>query len=224
MRQTIFFLTFLLLATVHANSQDLETVVGKKSIENYQDYLIKNPRTPNILTLTDSLREMWDRKNIKNYHCFCHCNCLEIFINKKDEIQFEGKKVDKSGLKDSILYAFENPDNHQSLPEHEIIKSKFFGAFVRSKGVVDIISKDASPELYSEIIEIAESAFAEIRQNWAKYFFDKRYNDLEEKARNELNDLIPIRIRFERYKPWNLRLPPPPLPKYGFKGIPDNGE
>lgn len=224
MRQTIFFLTFLLLATLNANSQDIETIVGEKSIESYQDYLIKNPKTPYILTLTDSLRQMWDRKNIKNYHCFCYCNCLEIFINKKGEIQFEGKKVDKSELKDSILYALKNPDKRQDLPENEFVRSKYFGDFVRSKGIVDIITKDVSPELYSKIIEIAESAFVEIRQNWAIYFYNNRYNDLEEKARNELNDLIPIRVRFERYMPWNLRLPSPPLPKYGLNGIPDNDE
>lgn len=224
MRQIIFFLTFLLLVIANANSQDIDTIVGERSIENYQDYLIKNPRTPYILTLTDSLRQMWDRKNIENFHCYCYCNCLEIFINLKDEIQFEGKVIDKSRLKDSIYYSIENFNHRQNLPELETIKTELFGPFVRSKGIVDIITKELKPELYSEIIEIVESAFNEIRQYWAKYIFDKNYINLEEQDRNEIDKLIPIRIRFERYMPWNLRLPMPIPPKYDLEGMPDNDE
>jgi hypothetical protein len=167
---------------------------------------------------------MWDRQNIKNYHCFCYCNCIELFVNLKSEIRLENKEIDISDLKDSLVYAIDNPDNRQSLPEKEVIKSAYFGEFVRSKGIVDIITKDANQEFYSEIIKIVESAFIEIRNNWARYFFDKDYIYLDKQLKVKLDKLLPFKIRFERYMPWNLRLPYPPEEKYELKGIPDSEE
>ncbi len=86
--------------------QSLEKVIGKKTIENYQNYLIENPKTPFLITITDSLRQMWDRENIKNYHCFCYCNCIEIIANSRDKIYLEGKLLGINQLHDSLEYSF----------------------------------------------------------------------------------------------------------------------
>ena len=124
-------------------------------------------------------------------------------------------------MKELILYSIENPDNKQNLPEKEIIKSEF-GTFVRSKGIIDIITKNINSKFYSETIIAVKSAFVEIRKEWAKYFYDTDYDDLNKKCKEKIDKLIPVRIRFERYMPWNLRLPLPPSQKLELKGIPNN--
>lgn len=204
------------------NGQDSELDNLDRSIENYQNYLIENPTSPHIISITDSLRQMWDTKNIKNFHCFCYCNCIDLLVNSKNEIKLENKKVSITELKDALVVAIDNPENLQNLPEKEIIKPEYFGDFVRSKGIVDILTQNANPEFYSKIIEITKSAFDEIRERWAKYFFDKDYFNLDEDLKGKLDDLLPYKIRFERYMPSNLRLPPPPAQKIGLEGIPDN--
>lgn len=221
MKHIYYILIFLLIFTKDVNCQDIETIVGSKTIENYQKFLIENPCSPLIISITDSLRQMWDRQNIENYHCYCNSNCIEILVNSKNEIRFENKDINISNLKESLIYAIENPNNKQNLPEKEIIKSKFFGDIVRSKGIVDIMTSDVTPEFYSEIIVVVESAFIEIRVKWAKYFFAKDNIILDKQSKEELNKLLPFRIRFERYIPGNLRLPYPPAQKYKLEGFPD---
>lgn len=220
--QKIFVIfSFFLLAINTLNSQTLTATIKNKSIKSYQNFLIKNPETQLIIQITDSLRQLWDRENIKNYYCFCNSNCIELFINSDNELLLKGEKIKIQDLKELILYSIENPNNKQNLPEKEIIKSEF-GAFVRSKGMIDIITKNIDPKLYTEIIIEAKSAFFEIRKEWAKYFYDTEYDDLNKKYKEKIDKLIPIRIRFERYMPWNLRLPLPPSQKLELKGIPNN--
>ncbi len=193
--------------------QSLEKVIGKKTIENYQNYLIVNPETPFLITITDSLRQMWDRENIKIYHCFCYCNCLEIIVNSKDKIYLEGKLLGINQLQDSLEYSFRNPDWHQDLPEIETIITKDFGPVNRSKGIIDIITKNIDSASYSRIIEDAKQVFLTERQFFAKLIYAKNYEDLSKEIKSEIDTLFPFRIRFERYIPEKLRLPNPPRPK-----------
>ncbi|SMO93555.1 hypothetical protein SAMN06265379_1204 [Saccharicrinis carchari] len=221
MRHTFYILFILFVTAKNIHCQNIEKIIGNNSIEHYQEYLIMNPHSPLIIAISDSLRKMWDRENIKNYHCFCNCNCIELLVNSENKILLENKEIDISKLKDSLVYAIENPDNKQNLPEKEIFKSDFFGDFIRSKGIIDIISRNTNQKFYSEIIKTTESAFIEIREKWSKYLYDTDYNNLDTHEKAKLDKLLPIRIRFERYMPWNLRLPAPPNQHFNLNGISD---
>ena len=220
-QKTFLFFSFIVFIINTLSGQTLKETIKSKSIASYQDFLIKNPETPFIIEITDTLRQLWDRENIKNYHCFCNSNCIELLINSDNELLLDGEKIKIQDLKELILYSIENPDNKQNLPEKEIIKSEF-GTFVRSKGIIDIITKNINSKFYSETIIAVKSAFVEIRKEWAKYFYDTDYDDLNKKCKEKIDKLIPVRIRFERYMPWNLRLPLPPSQKLELKGIPNN--
>ncbi len=212
MRIILFCLFVLFLIINSGNCQEMKPLLLESSIKNYQKYLLDNPRTPHLKEITDSLRLMWDRQNIKNFHTFCNSNCLEVFMNSKDKILFEEKEIDKSELKELIYYSIKNPNNRQDLPEKRIVKTDLFGDFYCSTGVVDIITNDANPELYSDIIVLVKDAFMEIRKEWARYMYSQDYLTLSERIKKDIDIIIPIKIRFERYMPWNLRLPPLPTP------------
>ena len=115
---------------------------------------------------------------------------------------------------------YNNYERKQYLPEREVLKDTLFGFFVRSKGVFDIISFNANPSVYSEVIKISKNIFNTKRNYWATILYEKEYEKLDKNTRNHFDKLIPYKIRFERYRPDNLYLPPPPIPQYELKAFP----
>jgi hypothetical protein len=220
MRKFLFYIVLTIIIIENGFSQNIINFSENKTIDDYQVYLINYPKTSEIIAISDTLRKMWDKLNIENFHIDCNCNCIELFINFNEKYLLEGKEVKKSELKDLLKYSIENPENLEFLPEKEVINTKF-GNVIRSKGIVDIITKDINQKTYAETIEIVILAFAEIRDEWSKYYFEKNYLELNEESRNEINKIVPIVIRFERYMPWNLRMPLPPESSSTLKGLPD---
>ncbi len=208
----ILMLTFF--GFYNLESQNIKNSIRKQTILQYQEYLIENPWSRDILEITDTLRALWDKENLENYHSFCLCNCIGLYINPLNELLLNGEHIDTIRLKDKLYQFIKIEGNSTQCPEPEIYKSDYFGAVYRTKGTIDIISQNASPEFYSEIIEIAKSVFHDIRNEWAMFFYNTNYQFLSQEKQIEIDKLTPIRITFERYMPYRLRLPFPPAPKF----------
>ena len=206
-------ITFIFFGFYFLKSQSIENSIRKQTIENFQDYLIENPWSPEIIEITDTLRALWDKENLENYHSFCLCNCISLYINPLNELLLNGEPIDTIRLKDELYQFIKHEGYSPPCPEPEIYNSDYFGAVYRTKGTIDLISQNANPEFYSEIIEIAKSVFHEIRNEWAVFFYKTDYHQLTTEEQLEIDKLTPIRIRFERYMPYRMRLPYPPAPK-----------
>jgi len=209
----IFIITLILFGLYKLEGQNIESSIRKQTIIDFQEYLIENPKTPDIIKITDSLRVLWDKENLINYHSFCLCNCLRLYINPNNELLLNGEPIDTTELKNKLYQYIRIKGYNTTCPEPEIYKSDYFGAIYRTKGTIDLISYNASSEFYSEILEIAKSVFHEIRNELAVFFYNIDYQLLSKEKQVELDKLTPIRIRFERYMPYRMRLPYPPAPK-----------
>ena len=218
----LFPLLFALCFTSISKAQNIDTIRNSSSLNLYQDYLIEHPETRFLTEFTDSLREMWDSINKINYHKFNHPNHLVIYLNYSNQILFRDEIVKLKDLEEILYFSINNQQNNDFLPEKEDVNSDLFGVTSRSKATVNIITSNANPDFYAEIIKIVKNAFDRARDYSLHLSYGKNYEELIESQKNEVNQLFPYRINFESFIPGQIRLPmPPPSENDGTEPLPE---
>jgi len=214
MKKEVYILVIsLILISCKAQDSKHEWNEIKKSgsVEKYQDYLIKYPQTKHLSEITDSLRNFWKEYAVENWHYDCFGNCLILLINKNGELLFENKQVDENDLKEKIKYSILNPEYSENLPEKEPVLTENLGEFMVSRGMIDIIAdKELNVKKYSQIIKLVKESFIEMREWYSNEIFGKPFKNLDEKQKKDIEIIVPMRIRFERYLPVPKDIPPPP--------------
>lgn len=208
---TIFLTLFILNSCSLSNSNDeWKTVKQTCTTETYQDFLIKYPRTKHLKEITDSLRVFWKRHNESIAHSHCHGNCIKLLINSEGMLLLNYKPIVKGQLKEYIKKSILNSDRLESLPEFKTVEIKDLGTFEVSSGIIEIgTDKELKPKKYSLIIETVKEAFVEIRNDFSTKLWGKKINDLNQIEQNQIELIVPIRIRLESFDT-NPAMPTPP--------------
>jgi len=114
-------------------------------------------------------------------------------------------------MKEKIKYSILNPEDLPDLPDKEIVTIENLGDFEVSRGVIDIFTdKELKKELYSEAIELVKESFMEIRNDISMKLYGKDFKKLNQKQKENIETIMPIKIRFERYIAGPPEVPPPP--------------
>ncbi len=209
------FLTLVILNSCSLSKSNGEWTKVKQTCtkETYQDFLIKYPRTRHLKEITDSLRVFWKRYNESLYHAHGHGNCIRLLINSEGMLLFRSTPINRAQLKDQIKKSILNPDRLESLPEFKTVEIKDLGTFEVSKGIIEIgTDKKLNPKTYSIIIEIVKETFIEIRNDYSEKLWGKKVKELNQIEQNQIELIVPIRIRFESF---DTNPPmPTPLPRH----------
>jgi biopolymer transport protein ExbD len=120
-------------------------------------------------------------------------NVLVVLINRQDQLMVEGKVMEVKELKQKTIEFFSNPNDEPDLPEKELVtvdfptgvSTRFPGGpaeFMVSKGVVSLQNdRSTTYGKYLEVQNELVAAVNELRNQFAKENFGRKYDDLDSK-------------------------------------------
>lgn len=127
-------------------------------------------------------------------------NVLVVLINKDDQLMVEGQVMDLSELRDKTIEFFSNPNDNPDLPEKELTVIDFpagqsiafpngTAELMVSKGVVSLQNdRSTTYGKYLMVQNELVAAVTELRNQFAKDYFGKSYDDLD--AKNSIDEAI----------------------------------
>ena len=149
-------------------------------------------------------------------------NGLEIYLNHKNEILYEGKILRK---KDSLITKSKeyiaNPNYDTHLPEKKSDSVKYFGIYDISKQFIFVygsFKRDSSENRTSwndfiDLIKTLEESYFQLRNELSQKKWGKDFNKLEFDKQLSVRKIYPIRIYiFLDHEP--IRIPPPEPAKF----------
>lgn len=122
-------------------------------------------------------------------------NVVIVRINSQDRIMVGSQPTDVSQIKDKIVEFITNPADDPNMPEKEVKDIKGFGSYPVSKGVVSLQNDKGT--LYNSYIQVQNEivkAFNEMRDQFAKQNYGKKYARLDEAHQKIVKDAIPQNI------------------------------
>lgn len=122
-------------------------------------------------------------------------NILLVFVNKFDDIQIAGQRMEITEVKDKAREFILNVNDDPELPEKEMTEISGLGQFPVSKGVISLQNdRGTSYNRYIMVQNELTRAFNEIRDEVASQKFGKKFLDLDESQRDAIQKAIPLKI------------------------------
>jgi hypothetical protein len=92
-----------------------------------------------------------------------------------------------------------------------LITIEALGDFEVSRGVIEIITdRELENKKYSEIIVLVKTSFTEMRNELSKKVYGKYLKGLNQEQKENIESIVPMRIKFERYIAGPPEIPQPP--------------
>lgn len=122
-------------------------------------------------------------------------NIIIVRINSGDRLFAGDQPMDVSQLKDKIKEFLTNPNNDPKLPERENKEIEGFGTYPVSKGVISLQNdRGTSYDAYIHVQNELVKAINEIRDDFSRQHFGRRYASLNEEQQKIVRDAIPQNI------------------------------
>lgn len=122
-------------------------------------------------------------------------NIIIVRINSGDRLFAGDQPMDVSQLKDKIKEFLTNPNNDPKLPERENKEIEGFGTYPVSKGVISLQNdRGTSYDAYIHVQNELVKAINEIRDDFSRQHFGRRYANLTEDQQKIVRDAIPQNI------------------------------
>lgn len=122
-------------------------------------------------------------------------NIIIVRINSGDRLFAGDQPMDVSQLKDKIKEFLTNPNNDPKLPERENKEIEGFGTYPVSKGVISLQNdRGTSYDAYIHVQNELVKAINEIRDDFSRRHFGRRYSALTEDQQKIVRDAIPQNI------------------------------
>ncbi len=122
-------------------------------------------------------------------------NIFVVKINEKDQLYAGSDYIDISMLKDKAKEFLVNPNNDESLPEKENKEIEGFGLYPVSKGVISLQNtRGTSYETYIMVQNELVKAVNEIRDEFSKEHYGRKYAALDEDKQKIVRQIIPQNI------------------------------
>lgn len=122
-------------------------------------------------------------------------NIIIVRINSSDRLFAGDQPMDVSQLKDKIKEFLTNPNNDPKLPERENKEIEGFGTYPVSKGIISLQNdRGTSYDAYIHVQNELVKAINEIRDDFSRQNFGKRYSALSEDQQKIVREAIPQNI------------------------------
>ena len=122
-------------------------------------------------------------------------NIIIVRINSGDRLFAGDQPMDVSQLKDKIKEFLTNPNNDPKLPERENKEIEGFGTYPVSKGVISLQNdRGTSYDAYIHVQNELVKAINEVRDDFSRQHFGRRYSALTEDQQKIVRDAIPQNI------------------------------
>ncbi len=122
-------------------------------------------------------------------------NTIIVRISASDRIMVGSEQMDVSQIKDKIVEFVTNPTDNPNMPEKEIKNIKGFGNYAVSKGVISLQNdKGTTYKKYIEVQNEIVRAINEVRDDFSKQHFSKKFAQLDEDHQKIVKEAIPQNI------------------------------
>ena len=130
-----------------------------------------------------------DTNNIKSR------NILIVLLTEDDELFVNSKKRNLDELENIVKEFYDNPNNAQNLSEGEIVEIDLLGKQEVSKGVISLHNnRGVSYSFYIQVQNIIVEAINELRNEFAKQFFNNEFDKLNEEQQKAIKKKYPFSI------------------------------
>lgn len=122
-------------------------------------------------------------------------NVYPVLINKHNQLAVRGELMDMNMLADGVKEFINNAQGNLKMSERLDIEVPILGLVSRSKGVVSL-QNDKGTE-YGKYIEVQNElvrAFNELRDEYARAKFGKKYENLDDERQGVVRKVYPLSI------------------------------
>lgn len=122
-------------------------------------------------------------------------NVLKVFVSNRNELMVNSERIDVSELKDRTKSFVLNRANDPNMPEFKMEVIDFIGEYPVSEGIVSLKNdRGTSYGMYIRVQNELTMAFNEIRDEVARQYFRKGYNDLPSEQQKAVQKAVPQKI------------------------------
>ena len=123
-------------------------------------------------------------------------NIFVVLVNRENKLMVEGKPMNIRDLREAAKDFIENPNNDDNLPAKEPKYFKYFGTLdVTTKHVISLQNdKGTSYKTYIAVQNELAAAYNELRDELAMKKWHKKYDDLDQKYRDVIDEVYPMKI------------------------------
>lgn len=122
-------------------------------------------------------------------------NLLLVFVNKFDDIQVAGERMDITQVKDKAKEFILNAANSPDLPEKLDTEIDLIGSYPVSQGVISLQNdRGTSYNKYIMVQNELTRAFNEVRNEVSLQKFGRSFAELDEKEREAITKAVPLKI------------------------------
>ncbi len=122
-------------------------------------------------------------------------NLLLVFVNKFDDIQVAGERMDITQVKDKAKEFILNAANSPDLPEKVDTEIDLIGSYPVSQGVISLQNdRGTSYNKYIMVQNELTRAFNEVRNEVSLQKFGRSFAELDEKEREAITKAVPLKI------------------------------
>lgn len=123
-------------------------------------------------------------------------NVMTVLVNRNNEILCRGEVIDVSELKDRAKEFIANPADLSNLPAKEEYEIKGFGTVVTTvKHVISLqTDRDTNYEIYFKVQNELSKAYNELRTEWCKATFGRKWEDCTEDEQTYAKGMYPSKI------------------------------
>jgi Biopolymer transport protein len=122
-------------------------------------------------------------------------NVFIVLVNKYDQLLVNGQPLDVHMLREKTKEFVNNPAENPNLSERKLEEIKGLGQWPVSKGVVSLQNdRGTSYEMYMMVQNELVAAYNELRDDFAKAKFGKKFDSLTQEEQDIVKDVYPQRI------------------------------
>jgi biopolymer transport protein ExbD len=122
-------------------------------------------------------------------------NVLQVLVNMNDQLLVNGEPGDILTLKDEAVKFLTNPTDDLNKSEQKTEEIGSLGTVRKSKGVISLQNdRGTSYGMYIKVQNELTRAVNEIRDNLSLNKFGKKYEDLNEELKKDIQSAVPIAI------------------------------
>lgn len=122
-------------------------------------------------------------------------NVLQVLVNMNDQLMVNGEPGDISTLKDDAVKFLTNPTDDLNKSEQKEEEIGSLGVVRKSKGVISLQNdRGTSYGMYIKVQNELTKAVNEIRDKLSMDKFGKKYENLNEELKKDIQKAVPIAI------------------------------
>ena len=122
-------------------------------------------------------------------------NRIDIELNDKDELFFEGKPMELKNLRSTVITYLKGSGSNDKYPEVNTYQSSEFGEVSTSEAVISI--KNSRQTSYARYIEVQNeivAAFTFVRNEKAMQYYGTPFDSLSEAQQNSIKEIVPMKL------------------------------